>query len=229
MILHACVHVCSSVAQLCPTLCDPMVCTPLDSSVHGIFQARILEWAGISCSMRSPWPRNWTHVSYVSCIGRQVFFFFFLNHCATWEAGMILHRWQNCMELTHTHTDTHTHTHRHTHRHTDTHTHTHRHAQMRTSKTEEVRIRWVNYININVLALILCYSFEKQNVLLLLGETGKVYKISPCIISTNACDSTFIYKIQRKIKVKAYRLFREGDGTPLQYSCLENPMDGGAW
>jgi len=100
---------------------------------------------------------------------------------------------------------------------------------MRTSKTEEVRIRWVNYININVLALILCYSFEKQNVLLLLGETGKVYKISPCIISTNACDSTFIYKIQRKIKVKAYRLFREGDGTPLQYSCLENPMDGGAW
>ena len=24
-------------------------------------------------------------------------------------------------------------------------------------------------------------------------------------------------------------LFREGDGTPLQYSCLENPMDGGAW
>ena len=159
------------------------------------------------------------------------FFFFFFNHCATWEAGMILHRWQNCMELTHTHTDTHTHTHRHTHTqtHTHTHTHTHRHTQMRTSKTEEVRIRWVNYININVLALILCYSFEKQNVLLLLGETGKVYKISPCIISTNACDSTFIYKIQRKIKVKAYRLFREGDGTPLQYSCLENPMDGGAW
>jgi len=24
-------------------------------------------------------------------------------------------------------------------------------------------------------------------------------------------------------------LFREGNGTPLQYSCLENPMDGGAW
>jgi len=24
-------------------------------------------------------------------------------------------------------------------------------------------------------------------------------------------------------------MFREGDGTPLQYSCLENPMDGGAW
>ena len=24
-------------------------------------------------------------------------------------------------------------------------------------------------------------------------------------------------------------VYREGDGTPLQYSCLENPMDGGAW
>ena len=72
-------------------------------------------------------------------------------------------------------------------------------------------------------------QFEKQNVLLPLGETGKVYKISLCIISTNACDSTFIYKIQLKINVKACRVFREGDGTPLQYSCLENPMDGGAW
>ena len=43
-----------------------------------------------------------------------------------------------------------------------THTHTHRHTQMRTSKTEEVRIRWVNYINTNVLALILCYSLKNK-------------------------------------------------------------------
>ena len=34
----------------CPTLCDPMDCTPLGSSVHGIFQARILEWFAISFS-----------------------------------------------------------------------------------------------------------------------------------------------------------------------------------
>ena len=34
----------SEVAQLCPTLCDPMDCSPPGSSVHGIFQARILEW-----------------------------------------------------------------------------------------------------------------------------------------------------------------------------------------
>jgi len=34
----------SEVAQSCPTLCNPMDCSPPGSSVHGIFQARILEW-----------------------------------------------------------------------------------------------------------------------------------------------------------------------------------------
>ena len=45
------------------TLCDPMDCSPLGSSVHGILQARILEWVIISSSRRSSWPRDWTHVS----------------------------------------------------------------------------------------------------------------------------------------------------------------------
>ena len=38
----------SEVAQLCPTLCDPMDCSSPGSSIHGIFQARILEWIAIS-------------------------------------------------------------------------------------------------------------------------------------------------------------------------------------
>ena len=38
------------VAQLCPSLCDPVDCSPPDSSVHGILQARILEWIAISFS-----------------------------------------------------------------------------------------------------------------------------------------------------------------------------------
>ena len=38
----------SEVTQLCPILCYPMVCSPPDSSVHGILQARILEWVAIS-------------------------------------------------------------------------------------------------------------------------------------------------------------------------------------
>ena len=43
--MHAC-----SVAQSCPTICDPMDYSPPGSSVHGIFQARILEWVAISSS-----------------------------------------------------------------------------------------------------------------------------------------------------------------------------------
>ena len=42
----------SEVAQSCPTLCDPMDCTLPGSSVHGIFQARVLEWGAIACSGR---------------------------------------------------------------------------------------------------------------------------------------------------------------------------------
>ena len=68
----------SSIAQLCPTLCDPMDCSPPGSSVHGIIPVGILEWAAISCSRGSSWPRDWT---LVSCIGRWI-----LYHCATWEA-----------------------------------------------------------------------------------------------------------------------------------------------
>ena len=47
--MYLCVCVCS-VTQLCPTLCDPINCSPPGSSVHGILQARILEWVAISVS-----------------------------------------------------------------------------------------------------------------------------------------------------------------------------------
>ena len=40
----------SEVTQLCPTLSDPMDCSPRGSSVHGIFQARVLEWGAIAFS-----------------------------------------------------------------------------------------------------------------------------------------------------------------------------------
>ena len=46
------------VAQLCPTLCDTM-----DYTVHGILQARILEWVAVRFSRRSSQPRDWTQVS----------------------------------------------------------------------------------------------------------------------------------------------------------------------
>ena len=41
----------SEVAQWCPTLCDPMDCSPPSSSIHGIFQARVLEWGAIAFSV----------------------------------------------------------------------------------------------------------------------------------------------------------------------------------
>ena len=45
---------CVCETQLCPTLCDPMDCSPPGSSVHGILQARILEWVPIPSSRGSP-------------------------------------------------------------------------------------------------------------------------------------------------------------------------------
>ena len=53
------------VSQFCPTLCDPMDHSQPDSSVHGIFQARILDWVAISCSRASSWPRDWTQASLI--------------------------------------------------------------------------------------------------------------------------------------------------------------------
>ena len=54
------------VAQLCPTLHDPMGCSPPGSSVHGILQVRILEWVAMTSSRGSSQPRDWTPVSRVA-------------------------------------------------------------------------------------------------------------------------------------------------------------------
>ena len=72
---------CWLVAQSCLTLCDPVNCSLPGSSVHGISQARIMEWVAISFSRGSSGPRDWTHISW---IGRRI-----LYHWATREA---LHR-----------------------------------------------------------------------------------------------------------------------------------------
>ena len=60
--------------QSCLTLCDLMDCSPPGSSIHGILQARILEWVAISSCRGSSQPENRTHVSYVSCVGRWVLY-----------------------------------------------------------------------------------------------------------------------------------------------------------
>ena len=71
---HCC---CCSFVKSCPTLHDPVDCSPPGSSVHGMLQERILEWVVISFSRGSPWLRDQTHASVT---GRQI-----LYHWATRE------------------------------------------------------------------------------------------------------------------------------------------------
>ena len=61
-------------AQLCPSLCGPMGCSPPGSFPQGIIQARILEWGSISYFRGSFSPRDWTCSSCVSCFGRQILY-----------------------------------------------------------------------------------------------------------------------------------------------------------
>ena len=65
---------CVKSLQSCPTLCSPMDCGPPGSSVHGILQARILEWTAMPSSRGSSQPRDQAHISFVSCIGRWVLY-----------------------------------------------------------------------------------------------------------------------------------------------------------
>ena len=82
---HTHTHCCVC-AQLCLTLWSPVNCSPPGSSVHGIFQARILELVAITFSRGSSWPRDWTCVSCICCIGRWI-----LYHSATREASVCMY------------------------------------------------------------------------------------------------------------------------------------------
>ena len=75
----ACLFSCSAVSD---SFVTPQDCSPPGSSVHGIFQARILEWVPVSYSRGSSQPRDQTHVSWVSHIGRWILYCW-----ATWEAA----------------------------------------------------------------------------------------------------------------------------------------------
>ena len=61
---------CCLVVPSCPVLCEPMVCSLPASSVHGIFQIRILKQVAISSSKGFSQPRDGICTSFVSCIGR---------------------------------------------------------------------------------------------------------------------------------------------------------------
>ena len=68
-------------AQSCLTPCNIMDYSLPGSYVHGILQARILDWVAISCSRGSSWARDRTCIFCISCIGRHI-----LYHWTTWNA-----------------------------------------------------------------------------------------------------------------------------------------------
>ena len=72
----------SEVAQSCPTLCDLMDYSLPGSSVHGIFQARVLEWVAIFFSRGSSRPRGRTRVSHIAGTHFTIW--------ATWEAQVFM-------------------------------------------------------------------------------------------------------------------------------------------
>ena len=86
----------SEVAQSCPTLCDTMDCSLAGFSLHGILQARVLEWVAISFSRGSSRPRDWTQVSWIPgrrfnlWATREVQWFEVKSVCSTWKA------WNQC-------------------------------------------------------------------------------------------------------------------------------------
>ena len=79
------------------TLCSPMDCSPPSSSVHGIFQARILEWVAISYSRGSSWLRDRTRVSCISCFGRQILYHYHQSFPPIWQPSFYLQagKWKN--------------------------------------------------------------------------------------------------------------------------------------
>ena len=74
--------------QPCLTLCNPIDCSPPDSSVYGIFQARILEWVAMSSSRGSSQLRDQTHIS---CIAGRFFTMEPPGKPSTLDAGVLSH------------------------------------------------------------------------------------------------------------------------------------------
>ena len=72
---------CAQSLQSCLILCNPMECSPPGFFIHGILQVGTLEWVAMPSSRGSSRIRDRTYISYVSCIGRQIF-----TTSAAWEA-----------------------------------------------------------------------------------------------------------------------------------------------
>ena len=85
---HTHTHTHTEVVQSCPTLCDPMDCSPPGSLVHGIFQAWILEWVAVSfsqwqiLSLYKRWPLTNAPHSWNICFLQPFVLFCFATPCS---------------------------------------------------------------------------------------------------------------------------------------------------
>ena len=181
--LRVCLH--AKWLQLCPTLCDSMDCSLPRSSVHGIPQARILEWATMPSSRGSSKPRDWNCCSCRSCIaggfftaeplGKPyilpificIYIIFIFIYIYVYTFANI--RWDSSFE------------------------------RCRPSTYKETCSGMSYHLSFQ--------SVQSEYYRVSIYRTDEVLYINDSLIAH----------------------FREGNGTPLQYSCLENPMDGGVW
>ena len=178
-----CVCVCACArTQSCPTLCNPP-----GSSVHRIFQTRILEWVPMPSSRRSSQPRDRTLVSYASCISRQI-----LYHCTTWEIPYYLYnKFQTLLPKT--------------------------------------------LMNLWYCCHLYLWFRRRQwhpTPVLLPGKShGQRSLVGSSPWGRTESDTTKWLHLVTKWLHFHFSLSRigEGNGNPLQCSCLENLRDGGAW
>ena len=82
-------YVCAKSFQLCLTLCNPVDCSPPGSSVHGILQARVLEWVAMPSSRGSSQPRDQTHIFMSPALAGG-----FFTTSTTWESPLIIREMQ---------------------------------------------------------------------------------------------------------------------------------------
>ena len=163
-------------AQSRPTLCASRDCSLPGSSVHGILQARILEWVSISSFRETSWPRNWIHVF---CLGRRI-----LYHWDTWKAQ------ENAMGMNNP-----------------------------DSLLYEA-------LSPGIICPGLCCSFRRRrwhpSPVLLPGKSYGRRSLVGC--SPWGSDTTERHHFHFSLSC-----IGEGNGNPLQCSCLENPRDSRAW
>ena len=139
------------------------------SSIHRIFQARILEWVTLPSFRGSTWPKDRTHISYISCIGRR-----FLYHEHTWEVPI---------------------------------------SYLQTEDPRQTMVKIPVQVQEN-----LCLSWKT-------GRGREFSLTSPWVLFRSHQCKRSTHSGQESVG----RSPGAGNGKPLQYPCLENPMDRGAW